>query len=121
MNRPAYEVKAEFFKTLSHPIRIRILEVLRHGPLAVSEIADEIGVGGSALSQHLAVLRRMGILTSHRVNRTVIHQTVDPRIFELLAIAKQIVTTSLKESQELLDDLERLDFDTHSPRLPTAG
>lgn len=118
MSRPVYEVKAEFFRTLSHPTRIRILEVLRHGPLSVSVIADQIGVGGSALSQHLTALRRVGILTSHRDNRTVVYQTVDLRIFGLLATAKQILTTSLEESQGVLSDLEQLDFDPHTPGRP---
>lgn len=112
MSRPVYEVKAEFFKTLSHPTRIQILGALRHGPRAVSEIADQVGVGGSALSQHLSALRRAGILTSHRENRTVTYETVDSRIFVLLETAKQILTTSLEESQAVLHDLELLEFDT---------
>lgn len=112
MSRPVYEVKAEFFKTLSHPTRIRILEVLRHGPVAVSDIADQVGVAGSALSQHLSALRRAGILTSHRENRTVTYTPVDTRIFVLLETAKQILTTSLEESQSVLHELERLEFET---------
>ena len=115
MSRPVYEVKAEFFKVLGHATRIQILETLRHGPRAVSDIAEQIGVGGSALSQHLAALRRAGIATSHRENRTVIYETIDPRIFALLETAKQILTTSLEESQAVLHDLERLDFDADDP------
>jgi ArsR family transcriptional regulator len=72
-------------------------------------------VGGSALSQHLAALRRAGIVTSQRENRTVIYETSDPRIFAVLETAKQILTTSLEESQAVLHDLERLDFDANGP------
>lgn len=112
MSRPVYEIKAEFFRALAHPTRIRILEVLRHGPLPVSDIAEQVEVSGSALSQHLAALRRVDILASHRANRTVVYEAVDPLIFGLLETAKQILTASLEESQGVLDDLQGLDFDS---------
>lgn len=108
MPRPVYELKAEFFKTLGHPARIRILEVLREGEANVADIAEAVGVSGSTLSQHLATLKRSDVISSRRQGSLVIYQVVDPRVFRLLEIGRQMLTTSLEGSQELLADLEEM-------------
>lgn len=117
MTTPIYQVKAEFFKTLSHPARIRILELLRDGERSVGELIPEVGLEASHLSQQLAVLRRASIVTSRKEGSSVIYTVVDPRIFELLEVAKAILTTSLAGTRELLEELEALDFgDRKAPR-----
>lgn len=108
MPRPVYELKAEFFRTLGHPARIRILEMLRDGEANVADIAEAVGVSGSTLSQHLASLRRADVVTSRREGSQVIYRVVDPRVFQLLQIGRQILTSSLEGSQEVLADLEQL-------------
>jgi DNA-binding transcriptional ArsR family regulator len=115
VTRPVYELKAELFKTLGHPARIRILEVLRDGEANVADIADAVGVSGSTLSQHLATLRRADVISSRRDGSQVIYQVVDPRVFQLLLIGREILTTTLEGSRELLNDLAqlRLDEDQH--------
>jgi ArsR family transcriptional regulator, arsenate/arsenite/antimonite-responsive transcriptional repressor len=110
VTRPVYEVKAAFFKALGHPLRIRILEVLRNGEASVGELAEAVGVGGSTLSQHLAALRSAEIVTSQRAGSTVRYRVVDPRMFQVLESVRRILTTSLEGSQQLLSDLEELDF-----------
>lgn len=106
MTRPIYEVKAEFFKTLGHPARIRVLEVLRDGERPVSELIPEVGIEPSHLSQQLAVLRRANLVRSRKVGSSVLYSVSDPRVFELLEVAKAILTGSLAEARELLDELE---------------
>ena len=59
---PLYQRKAEFFRTLGHPVRIRVLELLGDGPLAVRDLLGEIDVEATSMSQQLAVLRRAGIV-----------------------------------------------------------
>ncbi len=110
MTAPVYQVKAEFFKTLSHPARIRVLELLRDGERSVGELIPEVGLEASHLSQQLAVLRRANIVTSRKDGSSVFYSVVDPRIFELLEVAKAILTTSLTGTKELLEELEGLDF-----------
>jgi DNA-binding transcriptional ArsR family regulator len=119
MTRPVYELKAEFFKTLGHPARIRILEVLQAGEASVADIAEAVGISGSTLSQHLATLRHANVVSSRRDGSLVIYQVVDPRVFQLLQIGRQILTSSLAGSQELLADLEQLAVD-HDRRARTA-
>ena len=109
--RPVYQLKAEFFKTLGHPARIRVLEVLREGDHSVGELVPKVGIESSHLSHQLAVLRRAGVVRGHKVGTTVVYSVVDPRIFQLLEVAKQILTSSLLATQELLADLESLNFE----------
>ena len=66
MSVPLYQAKAELFRTLGHPVRIRVLELLQDGPKPVRDLLAVIEVEASNLSQQLAVLRRAGMVTSHR-------------------------------------------------------
>jgi ArsR family transcriptional regulator len=118
MSRPIYEVKAEFFKTLAHPARIRVLELLRDGPRTVGELLDEMGLEQSHLSQQLAVMRRANIVRSRKEGTRVQYTVVDPRIFQLLETAKAIISSTLAESDDLLAELNQLDF---RPTAPTRG
>jgi DNA-binding transcriptional ArsR family regulator len=108
--RPIYEVHAEFFKTLAHPARLRVLEALSGGERPVNELLPLVGIEPSHLSQQLAVLRRGGVVRSRREGSSVIYDVIDQRLFRLLDVAKGILTASLTESQDLLRDLERIEF-----------
>ena len=63
---PLYQAKAEFFRTLGHPVRIRVLELLQDGPRPVRELLTEIEIEPSNLSQQLAVLRRTQLVSATR-------------------------------------------------------
>lgn len=115
MSRPIYEVKAEFFKTLGHPARIRILELLRHGELTVGEMLADVGLEQSHLSQQLAVLRRANVVRSRKIGTRVLYTVVDPRIFHLLETAKAIISATLAESDDLLAELALIDFRPTAP------
>ena len=110
MSRPIYQVKADFFKTLGHPARIRVLELLRDGERSVGQLIPEVGLEPSHLSQQLGVLRRANMVETRKEGATVLYSVTDPRIFELLSVAKAILTTSLAGTQELLAELQTLDF-----------
>jgi DNA-binding transcriptional ArsR family regulator len=109
MTAPIYQVKAEFFRTLGHPARIRVLEVLKGGERPVSELIPEVGIESSHLSQQLGVMRRAGIIQSRKVGANVYYSVGDPQLFELLEVAKRIITSSLAESQLLLEQMEATD------------
>lgn len=114
MTRPIYQVKADFFKTLGHPARIRVLELLRGGERAVGELIPEVGIEPSHLSQQLAVLRRANLVQTRKLRSTVYYSVTDERIFELLEVAKSILTSGLAETSELLAELASLDFTDRS-------
>lgn len=103
---PVFEIKAELFKALAHPARIRALEVLSEGERSVSELQPEVGIESSHLSQQLAVLRRAGLVTTRKDGTTVYYAIKDPTLVELLAVARQLLIASLEETRELLAGLD---------------
>jgi DNA-binding transcriptional ArsR family regulator len=96
------QFKADFFKALAHPVRIRILELLRDRPMSVGQLQAVIGAPPSSVSQQLAVLRSRGIVTTERRGTTVIYSVGDPRIFELLDVARRIFNAHLSDTIDLL-------------------
>ncbi|MEU1278080.1 metalloregulator ArsR/SmtB family transcription factor [Streptomyces sp. NPDC005805] len=102
---PLYQLKAEFFKTLGHPVRIRVLELLSERDHAVSEMLPVVGVEPAHLSQQLAVLRRANLVTARREGSAVHYSLTSPRVAELLRVARGIIGGVLAGQAELLEDL----------------
>ncbi|MFZ0229369.1 MAG: metalloregulator ArsR/SmtB family transcription factor [Mycobacterium sp.] len=102
--QPLYRMKADFFKTLGHPARIRVLELLSERDHAVSEMVPEIGIEPANLSQQLAVLRRAGLVVARRDGLSVTYALTSPRIAELLATARAILTGVIAGQAETLED-----------------
>ncbi|MFI8369630.1 ArsR/SmtB family transcription factor [Streptomyces sp. NPDC085466] len=109
MQVPLYQAKAEFFRMLGHPVRIRVLELLQHGPLPVRELLKDIEVEPSNLSQQLAVLRRSGIVISIRDGSTVSYALAGGDVADLLKAARRILTELLVGQRELLEELRHAD------------
>ncbi|MFD9908789.1 ArsR/SmtB family transcription factor [Streptomyces sp. NPDC059063] len=105
MSVPLYQAKAEFFRMLGHPVRIRVLELLQDGPMPVRELLAAIEVEPSALSQQLAVLRRSGIVTSQRDGATVVYALAGGDVADLMRAARRILTEMLAGRNELLAEL----------------
>ena len=103
--RPLYQAKAEFFKTLGHPARIRVLELLSERDYAVAELLPEMAIEATSMSQQLAVLRRAGLVAARKEGSTVYYSLTSPRVAELLAVARGILTEVLSGQIELLADL----------------
>lgn len=101
------QFKADFFKALSHPMRIRILEVLGEGEQNVNELQAILGSEGSAVSQQLAVLRAKNLVNSVKEGTTVVYSLRDPLIKDLLDVAKQIFNNHLIESITLLEGINK--------------
>ncbi|GAA1756350.1 metalloregulator ArsR/SmtB family transcription factor [Pseudarthrobacter sulfonivorans] len=102
---PLYEIKANLFKALAHPARIRILELLSAAPqntAPVSYLLAETGLEASHLSQHLSTLRRHKVVTSVRSANAVTYSLAHPGISQLLAIARTFLLDSLADSNEQL-------------------
>lgn len=106
MATPLYQAKAEFFKTLGHPVRIRVLELLCEGPKQVRELLAEIEIEASSLSQQLAVLRRYGIVTATRDGATVIYELAGSDVSDLMLAARRILTEMLADQRTLLAELQ---------------
>ena len=98
MSKPLYQLKAEFFKTLAHPARIRVLELLGEREHAVAELLPEVGIEPANLSQQLAVLRRAGLVVARKEGSTVHYSLTSPQVAELLAVARRILTVGAGRS-----------------------
>lgn len=109
MATPIYQLKAEIFKTMGHPIRIRVLELLGEREHSVGEMLPELGVEASNLSQHLAVLRRAGLVSTRREGSTVFYALNSSQVAELLAVARRMLTALLADQQQVLNDLRAMD------------
>ncbi|KIF07099.1 ArsR family transcriptional regulator [Streptomyces sp. RSD-27] len=102
---PLYQAKAEFFRMLGHPVRIRVLELLQDGPMPVRDVLAAIEVEPSTLSQQLAVLRRSGIVTSTRNGATVVYELAGGDVALLMPAARRILTEVLAGRSALLEEL----------------
>jgi ArsR family transcriptional regulator len=100
---PLYEIKANLFRALAHPVRIRVLEVLvaaetgrpDGGEVTVTELLADLGGSPSHLSGHLGVLRQYGVVTSRRVGSRVYYRTAHPAVIDLLGSARRFLLDTL--------------------------
>jgi DNA-binding transcriptional ArsR family regulator len=99
--------KAEFFKALAHPLRISILDALRDGELTVNEISQRFGIESANASQQLAVLRTRNLVQARKEGSSVYYSVVDPTVFTLLDVAREIFNNHLAGVQSMLEEIDR--------------
>jgi DNA-binding transcriptional ArsR family regulator len=101
------QFKADFFKALAHPLRIRILELLSEGEKSVNEIQTILNSEGSAVSQQLSILRSKNIVVGNKQGKNVVYSLRDPAIIKLLEVAREIFDNHLINTISMLHDLDR--------------
>ena len=101
-----YTVKAELFRTLGHPARIRILELLSERDRPVYEMLAAIDIEPSNLSQQLAVLRRAGLVAQRREGADVVYALSAPAVAELLLVSRRLLVDLLAGRESLRAELE---------------
>lgn len=100
--------KAEFFKALAHPLRIRILDCLRTGEKTVNELSEFLGVEPANVSQQLAVLRFRNIVSGRKAGSNVFYSVSDPGLFRLLDVAREIFNNHLVGVRDMLKEMGRV-------------
>lgn len=118
---PVHEIKAELFKALGHPVRVRVLELLVQREHAVSELLVTTGLEPSHLSQHLAVLRRTGVVVARREGNGVHYRPAHPSVAELLTAARTFLLSALADTRTALTDLEHQGPGTDTTTTHGAG
>lgn len=98
-----HEFKAEYFKALGHPMRLRILELLMSGQKTVSELQAALEVEASSVSQQLSVMRARQLVDAQKIGANVFYTVRDPLVFDLLAIARQIFEHQVAQMSSLLE------------------
>ncbi len=104
--KPIHAAKATLFRTLGHPARVRILVLVRDGELSVGALLDSLELDSGGTSQHLAALRRIGLVESRREGTSVFYRVADEGAFALLEVGRGIVTRALAEQRALLEEIE---------------
>ncbi|MEM2909518.1 MAG: metalloregulator ArsR/SmtB family transcription factor [Nitrososphaerota archaeon] len=97
-----YEVHAKFCKAMAHPTRLHVLDLLKLGEKTVNELIEEVGVAQANLSQHLAILRDVGIVETRREGPNVYYRIANPKVVEACDLVKKIVLEEFKKQQKLL-------------------
>ncbi|MCY1229266.1 hypothetical protein D9M72_416260 [compost metagenome] len=101
---PLYELKANLFKGLAHPVRIRVLELLSAAPeVSVSDMLAATGLEASHLSQHLTVLRRYHLVKGERRALQMFYSLAYPQVADLLAAARLLLNDMLDTTREQLE------------------
>lgn len=77
-------------KAIAHPLRLKVLCVLSEGELSVQEIVDSVGTSQSNISQHLAILRDKGVLTTRKDANRVFYRIGDPRTVKLVGMMRDV-------------------------------
>lgn len=104
-NDMVYKIKADFLRALSHPVRLKVIEALKHGEKSVGSLVKEFGVEQSSLSRHLLALRDAGILQSRQERTTVYYSIRDHDVFQVLRPIAVVLRKKFKESERVLATL----------------
>ncbi len=104
VNHSLQRFKAEFFKALAHPTRIRILELLRNGEKSVGELQHEMASEGSTVSQQLAILRMKNVVDTRKVGNVIYYRLRDPLVNDLLDVARKIFDSHVIELKSMTDE-----------------
>ena len=103
VHRPLYQVKADLFKGLAHPVRVRVLEVLAgSSDVSVADLLADTGLEASHLSQHLSVLRRHNLVVAERRASQVFYRLAYPKVADLLSISRALLVEILQTTQQQL-------------------
>lgn len=104
------EFKAGIFQALAHPTRVAVAECLKEGEVSAGAILERLGVEQANLSQHLAVMRAKGVVTSRKEGNQVFYTLRHPMLSDVLDIMRQYFHSHLSEASEMLQAME------HGPR-----
>jgi len=119
---PLYEVKANLFKGLAHPVRIRVLELLSAAPeVSVTDMLAATGLEASHLSQHLSVLRRYHLVKGERRALQMFYSLAYPQVADLLSVARLLLNDMLHTTREQLEHTEATSQASASPAAAADG
>jgi DNA-binding transcriptional ArsR family regulator len=120
-HRPLYEVKANLFKGLAHPVRVRVLEVLASSDtVSVADLLADTGLEASHLSQHLSVLRRHNLVVAERRASQVFYRLAYPQVAQLLNVSRALLVEILEHTQQQLASTVNLPDPTARTTIPES-
>ena len=103
--RSIFEMQAEMCKTMGNAARLQIVHVLREGPMRVSDIVEATGLAQAKVSQHLAVLRAYGVVTTKREGKDVIYRIANPKLTRVCDLMREVLEEHADERSEVFHAL----------------
>ncbi len=97
-----FEIQAEFCRMMGNRNRLMILHALREGEMCVSDLTEILGVSQPVVSQHLAVLRKLGVVLMRRDGQHVFYSLSDPNISSACDMIRAILQRTVQARSEVL-------------------
>ena len=94
-----FQIQAEFCKAMAHPVRLEVIDLLKHGDATVTELADAVEVSQANLSQHLAVLRARGVVRAVRCGNSIVYSLANRKIVDACVLIREILTEQVGRQQ----------------------
>ncbi len=101
-NKRIFEMQAEVCKTLTNPKRLEIIHALKDGEKNVTELVEILGIPKANVSQHLSVMKKMGILKSRREGVNIYYSISNPKVIEACNLMREVLTEQLRERERIL-------------------
>ena len=108
MRKKLYEIHAEICKTLGNAKRIEIINALQNRELTVSELVDMLGISPANVSQHLAVMRQKGILTSRRQGSNIYYKVSNAKVIRVCNLMREVLLEQLEEGEKMAKKFSRV-------------
>ncbi len=100
-----FELHAEVCKTLSSPVRLRILNELQDGEVTVGALAKKLGIRQAHVSQHLAVLRQRGVVKTRRDGSNIYYGISNPKIVKACSLIREVLLEQLQKYQSIVAEI----------------
>jgi len=97
-----FEIQSNLCRTMSHPLRLRIVHLLRDGPMRVQDIATSTSCAQSTVSRHLSVLRHGGILKTERHGQEILYQIANPKIVTICDLMRDVLMEEASRQSDLI-------------------
>lgn len=98
-----YQLQADLCQVLAEPTRLKLLSLLGTEPRPVKDLVEATGQRQAKISQHLAIMRKQGIVRTQRVGTTIYYSLADHRILEACRITREVLLEQLIQQAKLAD------------------
>ena len=108
MEKKIFELHADVCKMLAQPLRLEILYHLSDGELSVNELSKRTGARMANISQHLALMRQRGIVTTRKDGVKVYYSVTNKKTLKAFELMREVLLDRLKASEELAESISEM-------------
>ena len=107
VEKDLYRRHADFCKVISHPTRLQIIDILREGEMAVTDLALRLQVAVGNLSQHLNLMKQRRVLVSRKEGNSVLYRLANPKMIKACCLIREILFEQMEQDTALLKKMDR--------------